>query len=129
MAKDKGYLGELNDALMNDLKGKSLTAPLSPYLLVLEQEISADLRGVVSAEDLRDEIRKTLTMEVMRRARMAIDEFAGFLSYTSDPNGVQAQKLEATALRHANYAIEIINLRRAQRIDPNYILAAPEVAD
>lgn len=107
----------------------SLTNPLSPYLLVLEQEISADLRGVVSAEDLRDEIRKTLTMEVMRRARMAIDEFAGFLSYTSDPNGVQAQKLEATALRHANYAIEIINLRRAQRIDPNYILAAPEVAD
>ena len=106
----------------------SLTNPLSPYLQVLEQEISSDLRGVVSAEDLRAEIRKTLTIEVLKRAQVAMYELQSTLTY-SDGNSETVQKLEAAALRHANYAIEIINLRRAQRIDPNYILAAPEVAD
>ena len=106
----------------------SITNPLSPYLLVLEQEISADLRGVVKAEDLRDEIRKTLTIEVLKRTQGTLYELQSSLSYgDQDREGVQ--KLEAAALRHAYYTIEIINLRRSQRIDPNYILAAPEVAD
>lgn len=106
----------------------SLTNPLSPYLLVLEQEISADLRGVVKAEDLRDEIRKTLTVEVLKRGQSALYELQNNLSY-GDQDREAVQKAEATALRYAHYVIEVINLRRAQRIDPNFILAAPEVAD
>lgn len=106
----------------------SVTNPLSTYLQVLEQEISSDLRGVVSAEDLRAEIRKTLTVEVLKRAQSVMYELQTNLSY-GDQDREVVQKQEATALRYAHYVIEIINLRRSQRIDPNFILAAPEVAD
>lgn len=104
--------------------GTSLTSPLSPYLQILEAEISADLRGVINAEDLRDEIRKTLTQEVLRRGRTAIDELSGLLSYVTDVNSVQVQKLEAAALRHLGYVQEILELRRSQRINPNFQLTS-----
>ena len=104
----------------------SLTNPLSPYIQVLESEITADLRSLIKPEDLRDEVRKTLTIEVVKRAQSALYEFQNSLPYGSNET---IQKTEAAALRHVGYAQEVINLRRAQRVDPNYILPSPEVAD
>lgn len=104
----------------------SLTNPLSPYIQVLESEITADLRNVFKPEDLRDEVRKTLSIEILKRAQSAMYEFQNTLSYGSNES---LQKAEAAALRHAGYVVEVIGLRRAQRVDPNYILPSPEVAD
>jgi len=101
----------------------SLTSPLSPYLQILEAEISADLHAVVKPEDLRDEIRKTLSIEILKRAQSALYDLQNALSYLSSDT-VAVQKHEAAALRHVGYVQEILNMRRIQRIDPNYQLTS-----
>jgi len=100
----------------------SLTSPLSPYLQILETEISADLRSIVKPEDLRDEVRKTLSTEVLKRAQTALYELQNILSYSTNSEAIQ--KLEAAALRHTGYVQEILALRLRQRVDPNFQLTS-----
>jgi hypothetical protein len=92
---------------------------LSPYLLVLETEISADLRATIKPEDLREEVRKTLFKEVLRQAGVALQEMMNHVEYYSR-HEADAPKTEAKLARHLSYVNEMLGLRSSQRIEASH---------
>lgn len=94
------------------------TRSLSPYIEILEAEISEDLCATIKPEDLRDEVRKTLLREIMRQGAVALSELEGVLLYHSS-NDSKIQQAEAKLSRHLGYIQELLALRSAQRIDPS----------
>lgn len=95
---------------------------LSPYLAILEQEISADLRASIAPEDLRAEVRKTLAIEVLRQANVALQETNNALQWKNSE--VELERAETKLARHLGYVNEVLALRASQRIDVNFQLSA-----
>ena len=102
---------------MGPVTTTALRSSLSPYLAVLESEISDDLRRIVTAEDLRDEVRKTLLKRIASEAQQACYNLASNASYGSED---AVRKSEAEARRYARYLLELLDVRDAQRIDASH---------
>lgn len=97
--------------------------PLSPYVAILEDEITSDLRAHVKPEDLRDEVRKTLFAQLLKELRTVTDETQGAVQYGFQ-GPEQVAKLESKLERTLGYVQELIALRKSQHINPNFTLTS-----
>jgi hypothetical protein len=93
---------------------------LSPYLKILEGEITEDLRTTIDPLDLRAEVRKVLFREVLRQAATALSEMDNAVSY--DHLSDRIPIAEAKLGRHLGYVLEMLAVRTSQRIDPDHQL-------
>jgi hypothetical protein len=91
---------------------------LSPYLAILEAEISADLRAMIDPKSLRDEVRKTLFKEVLRQAGIALQETLNHVEWSS--READGPKVEAKLARHLGYVNEMLRLRSSQRVEASH---------